>query len=217
MELAAYRLTAFAQQLCLRPRLSQIYPANTEQASMMTNAAMRAGFSGGLVVDFPHRCLRLDTNLFWAGPNLKVAITAQCQTCQALLRARGHAGKAAWHRAAVWLHVLYRNAGLQIFRLLPQPKLPALPQLPLSTPALLPCSTRAKKYFLVLMVGGTAALPQARGMDGEEPEDEEAAEVYVGHRKTKRRKHNDKVGRMGCRAVRSWGLPVWLPMDVRGG
>lgn len=44
------------------------------------------------------------------------------------------------------------------------------------------------------MVGGTAALPQARGMDGEEPEDEEAAEVYVGHRKTKRRKHNDKVG-----------------------
>lgn len=87
----------------------QIYPANTEQASMMTNAAMRAGFSGGLVVDYPH-------------------------------------------------------------------------------------STRAKKYFLVLMVGGTAALPQARGMDGEEPEDEEAAEVYVGHRKTKRRKHNDKGG-----------------------
>ena len=33
----------------------QIYPANTEQAAMMTNAAMRAGFSGGLVVDFPHR------------------------------------------------------------------------------------------------------------------------------------------------------------------
>lgn len=34
----------------------QVYPANTEQAAMMTNAAMRAGFSGGLVVDFPHRC-----------------------------------------------------------------------------------------------------------------------------------------------------------------
>ena len=33
----------------------QIYPANTEQAAMMTNAAMRAGFNGGLVVDFPHR------------------------------------------------------------------------------------------------------------------------------------------------------------------
>lgn len=82
----------------------QVYPANTEQAAMMTNAAMRAGFSGGLVVDYPH-------------------------------------------------------------------------------------STRAKKYFLVLMVGGTAALPQARGMDGGEPEDEEEEEVYVGHRKTKRRKH----------------------------
>jgi hypothetical protein len=35
----------------------QVYPANTDQAAMMTNAAMRAGFSGGLVVDFPHRCL----------------------------------------------------------------------------------------------------------------------------------------------------------------
>lgn len=45
------------------------------------------------------------------------------------------------------------------------------------------------------MVGGTAALPQARGMDGGEPEDEEEEEVYVGHRKTKRRKHGhgDKV------------------------
>lgn len=37
----------------------QVYPANTDQAAMMTNAAMRAGFGGGLVVDFPHRCLLL--------------------------------------------------------------------------------------------------------------------------------------------------------------
>ena len=28
------------------------------------------------------------------------------------------------------------------------------------------CSTRAKKYFLVLMVGGMAAMPQAKGLDG---------------------------------------------------
>lgn len=81
----------------------QIYPANTEQAAMMTNAAMRAGFSGGLVVDFPH-------------------------------------------------------------------------------------STRAKKYFLVLMVGGSATLPQAKGMNGEASDDEEAHGVQVGERKTKRRK-----------------------------
>jgi len=32
----------------------QIYPKNTEQATMISNAAMRVGFSGGLVVDFPH-------------------------------------------------------------------------------------------------------------------------------------------------------------------
>jgi 18S rRNA (guanine1575-N7)-methyltransferase len=80
----------------------QIYPENTEQASMMTNAAMRAGFSGGLVVDYPH-------------------------------------------------------------------------------------STRAKKYFLVLMVGGTASLPQAR--DGEEPQEgEEGEHVRISERRSKRRK-----------------------------
>lgn len=32
----------------------QMYPENMAQAQMLTSAAMRAGFSGGLVVDFPH-------------------------------------------------------------------------------------------------------------------------------------------------------------------
>ena len=32
----------------------QIYPEDTAQAQALTSAAMRAGFSGGLVVDFPH-------------------------------------------------------------------------------------------------------------------------------------------------------------------
>lgn len=32
----------------------QMYPENTAQAEMLTGAAMRAGFSGGLVVDYPH-------------------------------------------------------------------------------------------------------------------------------------------------------------------
>jgi len=72
---------------------------------MMTNAAMRAGFSGGLVVDFPH-------------------------------------------------------------------------------------STRAKKYFLVLMVGGSAGVPQARGVNGEDSDEDDAMAggVRVGERKMKKRK-----------------------------
>ena len=89
----------------------QIYPKNTEQASMITNAAMRVGFSGGLVVDFPH-------------------------------------------------------------------------------------STRAKKYFLVLMVGGSAAIPQAKGLDGDEPlEDEydERQSVKIAGRKTRKGKKGDKI------------------------
>ncbi|KAI5063491.1 hypothetical protein GOP47_0022038 [Adiantum capillus-veneris] len=32
----------------------QIYPQNTAQLEMITTAAMRCGFSGGLVVDYPH-------------------------------------------------------------------------------------------------------------------------------------------------------------------
>ena len=92
----------------------QIYPENTEQAAMMTNAAMRAGFSGGLVVDFPH-------------------------------------------------------------------------------------STRAKKYFLVLMVGGQASLPSAKGMAGEDSDEEEAYGVRVSDRKTKRRK-----GNRGGESAKDW-------------
>lgn len=90
----------------------QIYPENTDQAAMMTNAAMRAGFGGGLVVDFPH-------------------------------------------------------------------------------------STRAKKYFLVLMVGGSSSLPHAKGMEGEESEEE--YEVRVNERRSKRHK-----GRRGGETKVDW-------------
>ena len=31
-----------------------MYPENAKQAELLTSAAMRAGFSGGLVVDFPN-------------------------------------------------------------------------------------------------------------------------------------------------------------------
>ena len=71
------------------------------QAEMLTSTAMKAGFSGGLVVDFPH-------------------------------------------------------------------------------------STRAKKYFLVLMVGSSSYQPQAQGVEGEDSEDE--AQVTVQQRSQKRRK-----------------------------
>lgn len=32
----------------------QIYPENVEQATMLSEEAMKVGFSGGLVVDYPH-------------------------------------------------------------------------------------------------------------------------------------------------------------------
>ena len=38
----------------MRTYLLQIYPESPAQAEMLTSAAMRAGFTGGLVVDFPH-------------------------------------------------------------------------------------------------------------------------------------------------------------------
>ena len=85
----------------------QIYPADSSQAEMLTSAAMRAGFSGGLVVDFPH-------------------------------------------------------------------------------------STRAKKYFLVLMVGGSAAMPAPRGMSGEASDEEEGTVAVAG------RQHSSKRRRVGA-------------------
>ncbi|KAJ9517293.1 hypothetical protein QJQ45_009200 [Haematococcus lacustris] len=42
-----------------------------------------------------------------------------------------------------------------------------------------PHSTRAKKYFLVLMVGTTSYLPAAKGLDGSEPQDEEEGDVEM--------------------------------------
>jgi len=80
----------------------QIYPENVEQAQMLTSAAMKVGFTGGLVVDYPH-------------------------------------------------------------------------------------STRAKKYFLCLMVGQSSYVPRARGVDGSDSEDD-ARSVAVSGRHSKKRK-----------------------------
>lgn len=89
----------------------QIYPENAQQAEMLVAAAMKVGFSGGLVVDYPH-------------------------------------------------------------------------------------STRAKKYFLVLMVGTGMAAPAAKGLDGEEPEDEEEAlqVKMAGRDRNKRRRTGSGKG-----------------------
>lgn len=47
----------------------QIYPENAAQAQLLTSSAMRAGFTGGLVVDYPHstrakKCARGPLGLF---------------------------------------------------------------------------------------------------------------------------------------------------------
>ena len=36
----------------------QVYPENIDQRVLILNYAMQAGFSGGVVVDFPHRYVR---------------------------------------------------------------------------------------------------------------------------------------------------------------
>lgn len=83
----------------------QLYPSGPEQAQMITSAALRVGFSGGLVVDFPN-------------------------------------------------------------------------------------STRAKKYFLVLMAGASTALPRPREGEGEE------GVAMAGRRK---RKHTAEGGGGGSK------------------
>lgn len=55
------RLIRFFQTLYVALRrgaraVLQLYPESSEQMELITNSAMRCGFSGGLVVDYPHRC-----------------------------------------------------------------------------------------------------------------------------------------------------------------
>eukprot|EP00877_Chromochloris_zofingiensis_P010724 jgi/Chrzof1/5905/Cz16g20060.t1 len=96
----------------------QIYPENTAQAEMLVSSAIKVGFSGGLVVDYPH-------------------------------------------------------------------------------------STRAKKYFLVLMVGSSSMVPQPKGLDGIEPEsdaemaDADGVQVMGSRHRNKRRKSADSSGGKG--------------------
>ena len=91
---------------------------------MLTTAAMRAGFSGGLVVDFPH-------------------------------------------------------------------------------------STRAKKHFLVLMVGSPQAVPAPQGLDGDEGE-----EVAVSQRRSKQRKlHGRALPGVSLRLDLSWDAVDGPDMD----
>lgn len=68
------------------------------------------------------------------------------------------------------------------------------------------CSTRAKKYFLVLMAGPPSvntSLPRAKGMDGESESEEEDSEAEDGtvenadrQRQAKRRKKESKHGKV---------------------
>jgi len=100
----------------------QIYPENVEQAQMLTTAAMRVGFTGGLVVDYPH-------------------------------------------------------------------------------------STRAKKYFMCLMVGQSSYAPQARGLNGSDDEDDRRS-VAVASRQ--RKKKGRKGGPGGASGGVSKGGKQWI-------
>ena len=51
-----------------------------------------------------------------------------------------------------------------------------------------PNSTRAKKYFLVLMVGSSSYQPQAKGVNGESSDEEQEVQVAGRQRSNKRRK-----------------------------
>lgn len=94
----------------------QFYPESPAQATMIASAAMKVGFSGGLVVDYPN-------------------------------------------------------------------------------------STRAKKHFLVLMVGGAPVQAVPRGLDGEPGDEGDAGEVPVAARKTRRGRHGKRRDDLGARGA----------------
>ena len=119
----AFRQRAVTQEKCSADNLwllrdEQSTRMHLVQAQMLTSAAMRAGFSGGLVIDYPH-------------------------------------------------------------------------------------STRAKKFFLVLMVGSSGAVPAAKGLDGSEPEADEV-EVAGRQQSRKKRKRSMVSAVRFCRSLESF-------------
>lgn len=61
-----------------------------------------------------------------------------------------------------------------------------------------PHSTRAKKYFLVLMVGSSSYQPQAKGVDGEDSDEDQEVQVAGRQRGNKRRKTADGNIQVSC-------------------
>ena len=56
-----------------------------------------------------------------------------------------------------------------------------------------PHSTRAKKYFLVLMVGSSSYRPQAKGMNGESSDEDQEVQVASKQRNKRRKTANGKI------------------------
>ena len=56
-----------------------------------------------------------------------------------------------------------------------------------------PHSTRAKKYFLVLMVGSSSYQPQAKGINGEDS-DKDVQEVQVANRQRSNKRQKTATG-----------------------
>lgn len=87
-----------------------------------------------------------------------------------------------------------------------------------------PHSTRAKKYFLVLMVGqpaaGVASLPAARGLDPNEADYEQAGAVAVAERGDRGgKRHKSGGGRDGtgvAKGSKGWVLKKKAQMRSRG-
>jgi 18S rRNA (guanine1575-N7)-methyltransferase len=100
------RLRAFFSSLysCLRRGARaaiQLYPETPEQMEMITNAAMSAGFTGGVVVDYPNSTKAKKYYLvLFAGTADKQARAPQQQQQYALPKARGvGAGEIEYERA----------------------------------------------------------------------------------------------------------------------
>lgn len=83
-----------------------------------------------------------------------------------------------------------------------------------------PNSTRAKKYFLVLMVGGSAAVPAAKGtgdaMETSDLEDEVEEGGSQGVRVVARKRHKGPHGKGQEGKGRSWILKKKQQMRGKG-
>lgn len=142
----------------------QVYPENAAQAELLVSSAMKASAR----LPAPRAPLPLAPPCMYRGMHACGWAPAAAPARRCALTVANHVCLSASHTASAWApapaHAPDRSP---LTTRLERPTAACLPQVGFSGGLVVdfPHSTRAKKYYLVLMVGSTTCLPQVRARE----------------------------------------------------